>query len=187
CFLPFVLSAPAIVREREDGTLESLLTSPGLRWYHILAGKSFASMATTLFTFTLLILLSQTFYQVFAKEGLILLMLLVVPVALASATLGLAVSAATTSQSQAMLASGIFFLSLTVFTGIHIPLSESSGAIQMISKFLPLTFFYPALQGWMVGAGLATIGPAEIGWVTAQCVTYSTLAALAFRRDLSKL
>ena len=187
CFLPFVLSAPSVVREREAGTLEVLLTSPRIGWLDILAGKLLATVVVTLLTFLVLALLGQTVYGVFAGPGTAVLLVNVVPAALASGALGLVVASTASSQSQALLATGIFFLALTIFTGIYIPLSESSTAIVALSRFLPLTFVYPAVEAWTAGAASGGVRGSDLAWLGGQCVLYGGLAMVAFRRVVRAL
>ena len=187
CFLPFVLAAPSLIRDREERTLEMLLVAPGVRWWSVLAARVCAAVVVGLFTLALLMVLSQTLYGVYLKPGTAALFLLAAAGMVSSTTLGLAVSSAATAQSQVTAASGLYFLALIVFTGLLIPLSESSSTIVAISRALPVTFVYPAIQAWMVGDGLGGVAVADIGWLAAQAAVYGGVTAYLSWRAVRQL
>jgi ABC-type multidrug transport system permease subunit len=187
CFLPFALAAPSLIRDREERTLEMALVAPGVRWWSVLAAKLCAAPVVGLFTVLLLMVLSQTLYGVYFKPGMGALLVLAAAGMLAATTLGLAVSAAATAQSQVTAASGLYFLALIVFTGLLIPLSESSSLIAVLSHALPVTFVYPAVQAWMVGDALAGVAVGDVAWLIVQAGAYGAAAAYLFRRIVRAL
>jgi ABC-type multidrug transport system permease subunit len=187
CFLPFVLAAPSLIRDREEHTLEMVLVAPGARWWSVLVAKTGAAVVVGLFTLALLTVLTQTLYGVYLKPGSTVLFVLAAAGMVASTALALAVSAAATSQSQVTAASGLYFLALIVFTGLLVPLSESSPMIVAISRALPVTFVYPAVQSWMVGDGSSAFAVIDVAWLAAQATMYGGIAVYLFRRTTREL
>lgn len=187
CFLPFVLAAPSLIRDRDERTLEMVLVAPGARWWGVLLAKTGAAIVVGLFTLALLMVLTQTLYGVYLKPGSTALVVTAAAGMLASTALGLAVSAAATAQSQVTAASGLYFLALIVFTGLLVPLSESSPIIVAIARALPVTFVYPAVQSWMVGDGWRALAITDVAWLAVQATTYGGAAVYLFRRTIRAL
>ena len=187
CFLPFALAVSTLIREKEAHTLEILLAAPGIRPSTLFAGKCLLPVAVTLFDLLVMLLVVQTVYRVHLKPGVLELAMFVLPAALAATLLGLLVSAAATSQSQALLASAIYFLALTLITGFLLPIGEGSELIRRLSRLLPLTFVLPALRAWMFGAHPLPSFMQGLAWLLMQCAVCGVLAALAFRQALRRI
>jgi ABC-type multidrug transport system permease subunit len=180
CFLPFVLAAPSLIREKEAHTLEILLAAPRIKPGVLFVGKCFFPIVVGLFEFLLMLVLAQPFYHVDVKSGLLQIALFLLPALLSSTLLGLAVSAVANSQPQSMMSSAIYFLALTLLTGFLYPLSQGSALIQGLSKLFPLTFVSPVLNAWMFGAHFSPFLLEAVMWLSFQCVFYGILALLAF-------
>lgn len=186
-FLPFALAVSALIREREPRMLEILLTAPRMGPANILAGKAILPLAVTLLDFLVMVVLAQSFYGLQVKAGLLEIVLFLLPATLASTMAGLLVSASASSQPQALLASAIYFLMLTLVTGLLLPLGEASRLISGMSHLLPMTFVLPAVRGWMFGAHPLPGLEQGAAWLGVQCVLYGVLAIVAFRSMLRRL
>jgi len=187
CFLPFALAVSSLIREKEARTLEILLTAPGVRPWTLFAGKCLLPVVMTCVELLVMITVIQSIYHLQIKPGVVETALFVVPAALAATLLGLLVSAVATSQSQALLASVIYFLALTLITGLLLPIREASPLIQHISRLLPLTFVLPALRAWMFGAHPVSIMGEVLISLSLQCVLFGVLASVAFRHALRRI
>ena len=184
CFVPFMLTAPGLVRERADRTLETLLAAPQVTGDSLVAGSCAAAVILTLFEFVLSIVLVQSIYGIHVKEGFLGISLLLLPALAASAFLGLAVSATVRSQIQSALFSAVYFIALALFTGLFFPLDEASTVIRALSYFLPVTFVHPLLQSWMAGAPPESSLIDMLAFLPGQCVLFGLFATLAIRRAI---
>ena len=184
CFVPFMLTAPGLVRERADRTLETLLAAPQVTGDSLVAGSCAAAVILTLFEFVLSIVLVQSIYGIHVKEGFLRITLLLLPALAASALLGLAVSATVRSQIQSALFSAVYFIALALFTGLFFPLDEASTVIRALSYFLPVTFVHPLLQSWMAGAPPESPLIDMLAFLAGQCVLFGLFATLAVRRAI---
>jgi len=184
CFLPFVLAAPSLIREREAHTLEPLLAAPGIGPGAVMAGKALYALVVSLFNWLLMLVLVQSFYSLDVKSGLLQTTLFLLPALLSSALLGLAVSALARSQSQVIIAAALYFLGMTLFSGFLYPIEEASGTIQALSSLFSLTFVHPILTAWMLGAGAAALVSPETAALWAQVLVMGLGAVLAVRRSL---
>jgi hypothetical protein len=96
-------------------------------------------------------------------------------------------SAVVTSQAQALFVSVIYFLALTLMTGLLLPIGEGSIVVHWLSRLLPLTFVLPALRAWMFGAHPLPSLVEGLGWLIAQCAVFGALAAFSFRQSLRRI
>ena len=181
CFLPFVLTASSLLRERDSHMLEVLLAAPEMKPFSLLLGKCFLPIIVTLFDLLIMLVLVQSVYRIYVKPGIIeTLGVFVLPALLSSTFVGLAVSSVIRSQSQAMLSSAICFLYLTLFSGFLFPIAEASKPLQWISKLSPLTFLHPVLDAWMFGAGRVPNAPEVLLCLVLQSLVYGGLALATF-------
>jgi ABC-type multidrug transport system permease subunit len=184
CFVPFVLTAPTLIEEKQQHTFEVLLAAPNVSPIALFTGKSLLPVAVALFDFAVMLALAQSVYHLDVKAGLVSMTLVLLPALFSSAFLGLAFSAVATSQPQAMIASAVYFLAIALFSGLITPINEASAFLQAFSKLFPLTFAYPPLTAWMFGAARTPHLLASTVWLLAQAGIYLLIAILAFRRQL---
>jgi ABC-type multidrug transport system permease subunit len=184
CFLPFVLTASSIIRERESHTIEMLLAAPGMSRISLFIGKCILPIAVILFDFLLMLVLTESVYHIHIKPGLTDIVIFVIPALFVSTFLGIAVSSTVRSQSQVITASAVCFLALTLLSGFLFPVAESSQTLLFLSKLSPLTFVQPVLDAWMFGAIRIPYRSRAISWLLVQCAFYGTLALVAFYRRL---
>lgn len=131
-------------------------------------------------------LLAQLFYAIHVKPGILLVVLFVTPAAVASAAAGLAVSALASSTTQASMASGVFFLALTLLGGFLYPITAGNW-VTVVSMTLPLSQLHPIVKAWMFGAELPVGAGRALGVLTTQALGCGLLAFLAWRRLLRRL
>jgi ABC-type multidrug transport system permease subunit len=182
CFLPFVLAAPSIIEEKQQHTFEVLLVAPNIDGRSLLAGKSLLPVGVALFNFSIMLIIAQTVYHIDVKVRVLSMMAFLLPALLSSTFLGLTVSSLATSQSQALMASAVYFLMLALFTGLLTPIGEASVGIQAFSKLFPLTFVYPSLTAWVFGVpNVPGLLHASL-WLVAQAAFYLLITIVAYRR-----
>lgn len=187
CFLPFVLTAPSLIRERQARTLEALLAAPPITPRALFWGRCGAAVSVTYFHFLAMLVLAQLMYGVLIKSGLPGVVLLITPAILSSTFLGIVVSTLARSQSQSFIWAAVYFLTLALFSDVLYPINESSWIIRGLSTFSPLTFIHGWLNAWMLGAGLGRNFVGLLLIVTAQALFFGGLAWWSFRRFLRRV
>lgn len=187
CVLPFTLAAPSLFREREERTLDVLLTVPNVSRVSVFIAKAASPIVVTLISVLLMLVLSQSVYHLGVKAGLLAMIGVLVPALVSSAVLGLAVSATVTSQAQAMLSTTVYLLATVVGGGFLFPIDHGSLFLQRFAMLSPLTYLRPALNTWMFGAGIAAIRIESIVALVIQSAAFATVAALVFRRSMNHL
>ena len=187
CFLPFVLAAPSLIREKEAHTFEVMLSAPGIDGTTVFTGKCLFVLIVTLVELLLLIVVAESVYSIQVKPGFVIMLGLFLPAVLVSAFLGLAVSSLVRAQAQVGMASALYFLAITLFTGFFVPLDESSVVVRALSQLFPSTFVMPVFKAWTVGADpLRAYFPA-LGGLWLQCGVYGAASIAIFRYAMRRI
>ena len=178
-----MFTAMAIVRERERGNLELLITTP-VSSAELMIGKVLPYIAVGLVQTSVVLLLGITVFDVPVRGRLIdvygAAMLLIV----ASLTLGLLVSTRAQTQFQAMQMAFFLFLPSILLSGFMFPFDGMPMAAQWIAEALPLTHFVRLIRGVMLrGANLFDLWP-DVLALLAFTVVMMTLAISRFRKRL---
>jgi ABC-type multidrug transport system permease subunit len=182
CFLAFIIAAPSLIRERELHTLEILLGAPGIRGITVLIGKILLPVIVSLFAAVIMLVLVQVVYGLYVKADMAGFLLFMALPILSSTLLGLLVSALARSQVQTVMASAIYFFCLLLLGGFLYPAEASSSAIQVITRFVGLTFLVDPANAWFFGAEPFRALP--LVPLAIQCVVYAALAAIAWQHKL---
>jgi hypothetical protein len=186
CFLPFVLAAQSLLKERESRTAEILLCAPGVTPRTLFAGKVGMPLLIALITFGLAVALLQPVHHLYVKPGLLAILIVIVPAVLASTLIGLAASASAGTAAHATIVSAMYLLMITLFSSFLYPISSQNARLLGVASSLsPLTFVHPAMKAWMFGAPVPVVMP--LLSLLAQCVVFGTIAAFAYRRWIQSI
>src|SRR5579859_4862557 len=177
------LTALAVVRERESGTIEAILVTP-IRPLELMLGKSipclfiaFANMASIL-AFGVLV------FGVPFQGNLILYFALSLVFALSGLGLGLAISAASQTQAQAQQLTQLLSFSALFLSGFLFPQYALPIVLRAISYIFPVTYFIPISRGiFTKGVGLDTMWGQVIA-ISVLLVVIIFAAARLFRESL---
>jgi len=152
-----ILSAFAIVKERERGTLEQLMVTP-VSPLAVVLGKILPYMGVAYMTLLIVLTLMRFGFQVPIHGSLVLLLLLSSVYLLALLSFGLLISSRAKSQMEAMqLAMGIMLPSV-LLSGYIFPISSLPLPLRMISYVLPATHFIRIARGIVIrGATFADL------------------------------
>jgi ABC-2 type transport system permease protein len=178
-----MFTAMAIVRERERGNLELLITTP-VSSAELMIGKVLPYIGVGLVQTSVVLLLGITVFDVPVRGYLIdvygAAMLLIV----ANLTLGLLVSTRAQTQFQAMQMAFFLFLPSILLSGFMFPFDGMPMAAQWIAEALPLTHFVRLIRGVMLrGANLFDLWP-DVLALLGFTVIMMTLAISRFRKRL---
>ena len=173
-----LVTAMAIVRERERGTLEQLIVTP-ITKTELMLGKISPYVGVGLVQMTTVLLLGRFVFDVPLTGNVLLLYGIAFVFITASLALGLFVSTLVRTQQQAMQASFFFVLPNILLSGFMFPRQAMPVVFQWIGAFLPLTHFLKVLRGIL----LKGVGMAELWQEMAILLLFATLLiALSVRR-----
>jgi ABC-2 type transport system permease protein len=178
-----MFTAMAIVREKERGNLELLITTP-VSSGELMVGKVLPYVGVGLVQTTVVLLLGVWLFKVPINGSLWgvygAAMLLIV----ANLTLGLLVSTAARTQFQAMQMAFFLFLPSILLSGFMFPFDGMPKLAQWIAEVLPLTHFVRLIRGVVLrGANLFELWPDVLALLAFTAVMMS-LAILRFRKRL---
>jgi ABC-2 type transport system permease protein len=173
-----MLTAMAIVRERERGTLEQLLVSPVNR-LELILGKLIPYVVLGYVDITLALLIARYVFGVSIAGNLVALYVLAFLFLASTLGFGLLISTMAKTQQQAMQMSFFVFLPSIMLSGFFFPVAAMPAAIRPISYAIPLTYFLEICRGvilkgqsfqHLVGqtAVLAVMGAAILGLAVAR-------------------
>jgi ABC transporter DrrB family efflux protein len=178
------LTAFAIVRERELGTLEQLFVTPVGR-AGLLLGK-LVPYALVGFVAMLIVLLVMVYVFGVPIRGSLLLLLGLSSLFLVCALgLGLLVSTLARTQLEAMQFAFMIMLPTVLLSGFMFPRSEMPLAIYVFTFAIPATYFLEMLRGIVLrGADLIDLLPQTIGLAIC-CVVILAFSVTRFRKQLT--
>lgn len=178
-----IFTASAIVRERERGNLELLITTPVTRG-QLMAGKLLPYVVIGLIQTTLILLLGYWLFDVPIAGSLVDLYLGALLFIAASLSLGLFLSTVAQTQFQAMQMAIVTMLPSILMSGFMFPFEGMPAVAQGIAQVLPLTHFNEIIRGIVLrGAALADMKP-EVAKLVAFLAVMLTLSMLRFRKRL---
>jgi ABC-2 type transport system permease protein len=154
-----MITALAITRERERGTMENLLSTP-VRPGEVLIGKIMPYIGVGYVQVTLILLAAKFLFDVPMIGSVPLLLVLVLVFIVANLAVGITFSTVAKNQLQAMQMTFFFFLPSLLLSGYMFPFRGMPGWAQDIGELLPLTHFLRVVRGILLkGNGLTEIMP----------------------------
>lgn len=152
-----VITAMAIVREREAGTLEQLIVTP-IGKVSMMLGKLLPFVIVGYIQMTSVLILGGILFGVPMRGSLLLLYFLTFGFIAANLAIGLLVSTIARSQAQAIQMSIFFLLPSVLLSGFMFPRDAMPILAQWIGALLPLTHFLLILRGILLkGIGIESL------------------------------
>ena len=178
-----LFTAVAIVRERERGNLELLITTP-VKTPELMVGKIGPYIVIGLLQVSIVLLAGVLLFHVPVTGTLWDLYLAALLFIAASLGLGLLISTLAKTQFQSMQLGIFTFLPSFLLSGFMFPFEGMPRFAQWIGDLLPLTHFVRLVRGVMLrGAALGSLS-ADIWPLLAFLVLTMGLAILKFRKRL---
>ncbi len=178
-----MLTAVAIARERERGTLEQLIVSP-VRRGELVAGKIIPYVLIGYVQMTLILAVGRLVFQVPFAGSLPLLYALGSLFIATCLSVGLLFSTVAASQQQALQMSSFFILPNMLLSGFMFPFEGMPVPAQHVAQLFPLTHFIRIVRGiTLKGCGAADL-VAEVVSLAAMLGAVVLVTALRFRKKL---
>jgi ABC-2 type transport system permease protein len=179
-----LLTALAIVREREQGTMEQLIVTPIKSW-ELMLGKIVPYLLVGMFNTVVTLIVAVYLFEIQIAGSFWLLLLLSMVFVLGTLGLGVLVSNLSRTQMQAMyLAVGIVLIPSIILSGLMFSREGMPWITFAISEVLPVTHYLDIIRGIMVkGTGVEFLWPAIIPLVILSIV-YFVASVFAFRKEI---
>ena len=154
-----MMTALAMTRERERGTMENLLATP-VRPGEVMAGKIIPYIIVGYGQVTIILLAAKLLFGVPIVGSLALLSVVLVLFMAANLAVGFTFSTLARNQMQAMQMTFFFFLPSMLLSGFMFPFRGMPEWAQWLGEVLPLTHFLRVVRGILLkGNGTAEIVP----------------------------
>jgi len=154
-----IVTALAITREQERGTMENLLATP-CRPIEVMLGKIFPYIIVGYIQMSLIIVAAKLLFAVPTQGSILLLFILSLPFIAANLAVGLTFSTLAKNQLQAVQGAMFFFLPSILLSGFMFPFRGMPDWAQVIGNCLPLTHYLVIVRGILLkGNGFLTVWP----------------------------
>jgi len=179
-----ILSAFAIVKERERGTLEQLMVTP-VSPLAVVLGKILPYLFLAYVDLIIVLIVMRVVFRVPINGSLTLLLGLSWVYLLALLSFGLLISSRAQSQMEAMQRAMGIMLPSVLLSGYIFPISALPAPLQVISHLLPATYFIQIARGIIIrGASFMDLWRPVASLIGISCVLIA-LSARAFQKTIS--
>ncbi|SRR5579864_1915650 len=154
-----MLTALAIVREKEIGTMEQLMVTP-VRPIEIMLGKTIPFALVGLVDVAVLRLAALIVFRIPLRGSGLLLLGCAVLYLLTSLGVGLLLSTISQTQQQAMMASFFFTTPAFMLSGFAFPIRNMPLFVQYLTYLNPIRYFMEIVRGiFLKGVGISVLWP----------------------------
>jgi ABC-2 type transport system permease protein len=178
-----IVTATAVVRERERGTIEQLIVTP-IRPMELMIGKVLPYVILAFVDTLIVIAIGHWWFRVPIQGSLTLLLAISGIFILSGLGIGLLASTIANSQQEAMLTVFVTLLPSIFLSGFFFPLQAMPRFLQLVSILIPLRYYLVVVRSILLkGVGLEAIRVDVIA-LCAFGIMMMTLAATRFRKRL---
>lgn len=182
-FLTIILTATAIVRERERGTIEQLIVTP-IRSWELMVGKLTPYVIIAFINMLEILVAGVLLFGVPINGSVPLLLVLAALFLATNLGLGLFISTIANTQQEAMISAMFINLPGIFLSGFFFPLAAMPWPLQIISYGIPLRYFLIIARSIVLkGVGMETLWP-EVVALSIFAILILGGAALRFRKRL---
>jgi ABC-2 type transport system permease protein len=182
--MSLLLTAMAIVREKEIGTMEQLIVSP-LRPLELIFGKLLPFGVIALIQCALITILGVIWFHIPFRGSLVLLILATCVYLFTSLGIGLFISTVASTQQEAMMSVFLFYMPVFLLSGFAYPIVNMPQYIQYFTLINPMRYYLIIIRDiFLKGVGM------DILWTNflvllaiGLCVI--CMSALRFRRKIA--
>ncbi|MGQ9801280.1 MAG: ABC transporter permease [Candidatus Saccharicenans sp.] len=152
-----ILTAMAVVKEYDQGTMEQLIVTP-LGPLDIILGKLLPFFIIGTVDIFLILAVTRFWFRLPLRGSFLLLLGLSFLYMLSTLGVGLFISTITRTPQQAMLTSFFFMIPMMLLSGFVFPIENMPRFFQWLTVIIPLRYFLVILRGiFLKGVGLAAL------------------------------
>ena len=181
--LVVTLTAFAVVREREIGTLEQIMVTP-IRPAEFILGKTLPFFLIGIFDVSLIAAVGTFWFQIPFRGHIPVLLTGSILFIVCMLGVGLLISTVSSTQQQAMVTAFFFIMPAIAFSGFGFPISTMPQWMQYLTYLVPLRYFLVVLRGtYLKGAGTEILWP-QMAAMAGLGASLLTIAILRFHKAL---
>ncbi len=181
--ITLMLTAMAIVREKEIGTMEQLMVTP-IKPIELMLGKTLPFALVGLVDVALVVTVALLLFHVPFRGSALLLFASACLFLMTSLGAGLFISTISRTQQQAMMTTFLFFQPFFLLSGFAFPIRNMPESIQYLTLLNPVRYFIEIVRGlFLKGSGVSVLWPQMLA-LAVFGVVILTLSAMRFRKRL---
>jgi ABC-2 type transport system permease protein len=178
-----MLTAMAIVREKEIGTMEQLMVTP-IRPIELMLGKTLPFALVGLIDTAVVIVAALLLFNVPFRGSALLLFFCASLFLMTTLGAGIFISTISRTQQQAMMTTFLFFQPFFLLSGFAFPIRNMPAPVRYLTMLNPVRYFMEIVRGlFLKGSGVAVLWPQMLA-LAAFGVVILTLSSLRFRKRL---
>jgi len=182
-FITAILTATAVVRERERGTIEQLIVTP-IRSWELIVGKILPYAILAMVDVLEVLVIGRWWFDVPIRGDLGLVFLLSGLFVLSGLGIGLFASTIANTQQEAMLAVMMTLLPSVFLSGFFFPIDAMPRLLQLVSYLIPLRYYLVIVRSLLIkGVGAAAL-ESQILALAVFAILIMGAAAARFRKRL---
>ncbi|MGB5217667.1 MAG: ABC transporter permease [Smithella sp.] len=169
----FILTSIAIIREKEDGTMEQLIVTP-LKSYEFIIGKTIPYIIISLLLMVAVTGVAIYWFEIPFKGSFVLLFIATCLFLLSTMGIGLFISTISSTKQQAMMTAFFFILPFFMLSGFVFPISNMPEVVQWLTYLNPLRFFLVILRNiFLKGVGFDVLWPQYLALTILGIIVFS--------------
>jgi ABC-2 type transport system permease protein len=177
------MTATAIVKEKERGTIEQLIVSP-IRPIQLMLGKAIPFIVIGYADILIVVLVGLFWFRVPIAGSFALLLSLSGLFIMTTLGLGLLISTVSQTQQQAMMLGFFANPPFMLLSGFIFPIASMPEPMQYLTYLIPLRYFLIIIRGiFLKGVGLEVLWPQAVA-LLGFGIAVLTLSALRFQKRL---
>ncbi|MDD5428904.1 MAG: ABC transporter permease [Candidatus Omnitrophica bacterium] len=182
--MSLLLTAMAIVKEKEIGTMEQLTVSP-LKPIELIIGKLLPFAIIALTQIVLITTLAVLWFHLPLRGSLLLLLFCTCIYLFTTLGIGLFISTISATQQEAMMSVFLFFMPTMLLSGFAYPIANMPQIIQWSTFLNPLRYFMVVIRSiFLKGVGIDVIWTQLLPLV-AIGIAVIILSAMKFRKSMA--
>ncbi len=171
CLIPAIMSAIAVVREKETGSIANFRSTPITKFEYLL-GKLLPYIGVAMVNFVFLLIMALFLFGVPLKGPFLTLLIATIIYVISTTGFGQLISSFTRTQVAAVFATAILSIVPAVnFSGLFAPVSSLSGTAKIIGLSFPSAWYQPVT----VGVFAKALGMAEL-WRNVIAIAFIAVA-----------
>jgi ABC-2 type transport system permease protein len=178
-----MLTAMAIVREKEIGTMEQLMVTP-IQPLELIIGKTAPFAVVGLLDTVLITTVALLIFRVPFRGSVWVLLVCTILFLLTTLGTGLFISTISQTQQQAMMSSFFFFMPAFMLSGFAFPIRNMPLPVQYLTFLNPVRYFMEIVRNlFLKGSGISVLWPQMLALLIFG-LTILVLSSLRFHKRL---
>jgi ABC-2 type transport system permease protein len=178
-----MLTAMAIVREKEIGTMEQLMVTP-IRPMELMIGKMLPAALVGMMDLVLMTTAALLIFGIPFRGNPLVLVLSAALFLLTSLGMGLFISTIASTQQQAIMSSSLIAIPTFMLSGFAYPIRNMPIAVQYFTYLNPLRYLIEIVRGiFLKGTGISVLWPQMLTLLVYGMIVMG-LSATSFRKKL---